>query len=384
MEDSSRLHVAVEATSLLGPRTGVGQMVTNLLTTLSARDDLEVSAFAVTLRGRGALAYEVPRHVRARTRHIPARLTRMLWQHAPIPRAELWTGRVDVVHAPNFVAPPARAPVVTTVHDLTFVWYPELSTPDTLTFPRYIRLAIDRGAILHVVSDFIASEVREHFDIEPERVVRVYSGLVPSAGGDPARGQRLSGADRYVLALGTVEPRKNLPNLVRAFDAAAGDDRDLVLLIAGPDGWGVDEFDAAVEGARHGERIRRLGYVDDHDRRDLLAGATVLAYPSIYEGFGHPPLEAMQAGIPVVASNAGALPEVLGDAALLPDPADVDALAGALDTVLHDHDVRAQLVARGHERVTRYTWDHAGAEFAALYRRVAGGGRASRDTSAPS
>jgi glycosyltransferase involved in cell wall biosynthesis len=376
-DQPDRLRVAVEATALLGPRTGVGQMVTNLLSTLSARDDLEVSAFAITLRGRGALAYEVPRHVRARTRHIPARLTRMLWQRMSFPRAELWTGRVDVVHAPNFVAPPAKAPVVATVHDLTFVWYPELSTPDTLTFPRFIRLAIDRGAVIHVVSDFVAAEVRDHFDIEPERVVRVYSGLVPSAGGDPARGRRTAGADRYVLALGTVEPRKNLPNLVRAFDAAAGDDRDLVLLVAGPDGWGVEEFDAAVEGARHGDRVRRLGYVDDAERRDLLAGATVLAYPSIYEGFGHPPLEAMQAGIPVVASNAGALPEVLGEAALLPDPADVDALAEALHTVLADDDVRAQLIERGHERVTRYTWDRAGAEFADLYRRVSNDGLAS-------
>jgi glycosyltransferase involved in cell wall biosynthesis len=377
-EASHRIRVGVESTALLTPRTGVGQMVTNLLTTLSARDDLEVIAFAVTLRGRGALSYEVPRHVRARTRHIPARLTRMLWRHLPIPRAELWTGRVDVVHAPNFVAPPAHAPVIATVHDLTFVWYPELSTPDTLTFPRYIQLAIDRGAVLHVVSDFVASEVRDHFDIEPERVVRVYSGLVPSAGGDPARGRRLAGSDRYVLALGTVEPRKNLPNLVKAFDAVAGDDRDLVLLVAGPDGWGVEDFDAAVDDAQHGERIRRLGYVDDHDRRDLLAGATVLAYPSIYEGFGHPPLEAMQSGIPVVASNAGALPEVLGDAALLPDPHDVDALAQALHTVLSDGDVRAQLITRGYERVKRYTWDRAGAEFADLYREVTEGGPASR------
>ena len=371
VRDSKRLRVGIEATALLGPRTGVGQMVTNLLETLAARADLDVTAFAITLRGRERLAYEVPRHVRARTRHLPARLTRLLWRHAPAPRAEFWAGKVDVVHAPNFVAPPARAPVIATVHDLTFVRYPEMSTPDTLTFPRYIRLAIDRGAVIHVVSDYIAGEVREHFDIEPERVVRVYSGLVPSSGGDPARGQRLAGTDRYVLTIGTIEPRKNLPNLVRAFDEAAGADPGLVLVIAGPDGWGVDEYEAAVRAARHGDRVLRLGYIDDHDRLDLLAGATVLAYPSLYEGFGHPPLEAMQAGIPVVASNAGALPEVLGDAALLPDPTDVEALADALNTVLADDDVRARLIARGHDRVTRYTWDRAGDELAHLYRRVA-------------
>ena len=369
---TSRLRVGVEATALLGPRTGVGHMVIHLLETLAAHDNLEVTAFAVTLRGSGDLAYEVPRHVRARTRHVPARLTRMLWQRMSHPRAELWAGPVDVVHAPNFVAPPARAPVVATVHDLTFVWYPELSTPDTLTFPRYIRLAIDRGAVIHCVSDFVANEVREHFDIEPERVVRVYQGMVPSIGGNAANGRALAGASRYVLALGTVEPRKNLPNLVRAFDVVAANEPDLYLVVAGPDGWGVEEFDASVDGARNGDRVHRLGYVEDTDRRDLLAGATLLAYPSIYEGFGHPPLEAMQTGIPVVASNAGALPEVLGDAALLPDPADVDAIADALKTLLVDEGMRETLVERGRERVGRYTWERTGNELVALYERLAG------------
>jgi glycosyltransferase involved in cell wall biosynthesis len=368
---SERLRVGFEATSLLGPRTGVGQTVSHLLDTLATREDLDITAFAVTLRGQVNLAHQVPRDVRARIRHVPARLTRLLWRRMSFPRAEFWTGPVDVVHAPNYVAPPAKAPVVVTVHDLTFVWYPELSTPDTLTFPTYIKLALDRGAVVHAVSDFVANEVREHFQVEPERVVRVYSGLVPSRGGDPARGRLLADSDRYVLALGTVEPRKNLPNLVRAFDIVAATDPDLVLVVAGPDGWGVDEFNDTVARARHGDRVHRLGYVEDPDRRDLLAGATVLAYPSIYEGFGHPPLEAMQTGIPVVASNAGALSEILGDAALLPDPGDVEGIADALKGVLVDEALREQLVTRGHERVARYTWERAASELADLYRRLA-------------
>jgi len=346
-------------------------MVSHLLDTLAPREDLDITAFAVTLRGQVDLAHQVPRDVHVRTRHVPARLTRLLWSHTQFPRAEMWTGPIDVLHAPNYVAPPARAPVVVTVHDLTFVWYPELSTPDTLTFPTYIQLALDRGAVIHVVSDFVGNQVREHFGVDATRVVRVYPGLVPSRGGDGAHGRSIAGADRYVLTLGTVEPRKNLPNLVRAFDVAAAGDPDLVLVVAGPDGWGVDEFNRTVASARHGDRVRRLGYVADIDRRGLLAGATVLAYPSIYEGFGHPPLEAMQAGIPVVASNAGALPEVLDDAALLPDPADVDAIADALKGVLVDEALRDRLINRGHERVARYTWDRAGAELADLYHRVA-------------
>jgi glycosyltransferase involved in cell wall biosynthesis len=371
MARPARVRVGYDATALLGPRTGVGQMAAHLLEALAHHDDLDLTAFAVTWRGQRALREAIPSGVGLRTRRVPARLTRASWARTSAPRAELWTGPVDVVHAPNFVAPPSRAPVVVTVHDLTFVRYPEMTTADARTFPRLIQRAIDRGAVVHTVSDFVADEVREHFDIDRGRVVRIYSGIAPSQGGDAAHGRARAAAGRYVLVLGTIEPRKNLPNLVRAFDVVAATRRDLHLVVAGPDGWGLKEFDAAVADARHGARIRRLGYVDDGTRRDLLAGAAALAYPSIYEGFGHPPLEAMDAGVPVLGSSAGALPEVLGDAALLPDPLDVDALASALTTILDDDATRETLVARGHARVTRYTWAGAGDEFARLYRRRA-------------
>jgi len=143
-------------------------------------------------------------------------------------------------------------------------------------------------------------------------------------------------------------------------------------VMVGPDGWGVEAFHAALGAAHHSDRVHRVGYVTKHERADLLAGATALAYPSIYEGFGLPPLEAMQSGVPVVAADCGPLPEVLGDAALLPDPLDDDSIADALRRIVNDADLRATLVARGAERVRRYTWERAGPEIAALYRRVAG------------
>ncbi len=196
----------------------------------------------------------------------------------------------------------------------------------------------------------MAQEVCDVFGVDRARVTRVYQGVDEVTPGDAARGAKVAGARRYVLALGTIEPRKNLPRLVRAFDAVAADDSGLHLVIAGPPGWGDAELAGAVDAAVHGSRIRRLGYVDDTARRDLLAGARVLAYPSRYEGFGRPPLEAMQAGVPVVASRAGAIPEVLGDAALLVEGDDTDALAGALEQLLSDDELRATLVTRGHAR----------------------------------
>ena len=219
---------------------------------------------------------------------------------------------------------------------------PELCRPETLSYEPLLRQAIARGALVHAVSDFVAAEVRDYFNLPEHRVVRVYAGIAATADGDAVAGRELAGGASYVLAIGTVEPRKNLPTLVRAFDRVAADDDGVMLVVAGPDGWGTQPFADAVAHARFGVRIRRLGYVTNAQRSDLLAGAAVLAYPSLYEGFGHPPFEAMAAGVPVVTARAGALPEAVGDAAVLVDPTDVDALADALSRVLTDPALRAR------------------------------------------
>ncbi len=362
------MRVAIDATPLLHARTGVGQMTAGLIETLAGRDDVDVTGYAITWNGREDLAHALPRGVRAATAPVPARVARAAWRRVAVPRIERWTGSVDVVHATNFVAPPAKAPVVVTVHDLTALHWPELCTPDVRGVPDLVRIALRRGALVHAVSDHVAAEVREAFGLDAERVVRVYQGIEASDPGDAARGHALARAPRYVLALGTIEPRKNLDVLVRAFDELAAIDADVVLVLAGPDGWGVDAVHQAITHAAHRARIVRLDYLDDGARADLLAGASVLAYPSRYEGFGRPPLEAMSAGVAVVAARAGAVPEITGDAAWLVDPGAVDELADALHGVLHDDARREELVARGRARAASFRWTVAADEMVALYR----------------
>jgi glycosyltransferase involved in cell wall biosynthesis len=367
-----RLRVALDATSSLGVRTGVARVTSGLLDRLAERDDLDVTAYAVTWRGRQRLAGTLPPSVRPATRRVPARLTQALWQRVPWPRVERWTGPVDVVHA-NHLPPPARIPVLLTVHDLTYLNHPELCSPGARHYASLVQVAVDRGVAIHTHSRFVADEVRCFYGLPEERVVPISPGLDPPAGGDAARGRRLVDGDRYILAVGTVEPRKNLPALVRAFDRLAATDSRLTLVVAGPDGWGTDAFRAAVDVARHADRIRRPGWLDDVSRDDVLAGASVLAYPSVYEGFGFPPLEAMQLDVPVVASDAGSLPEVLGDGALLVDPADGEQLHAALGRALDDESTRQQLIVRGRARVAAYPWDGAVEAFVATYHRLAGG-----------
>jgi glycosyltransferase involved in cell wall biosynthesis len=179
------------------------------------------------------------------------------------------------------------------------------------------------------------------------------------------------GVARYVLAIGTAEPRKDLPALVRAFDHLAERHADLALVLAGPPGWGEDALTAAVQHARAEARVVRTGWLEPSTLAALLTEASVLAFPSLYEGFGFPPLEAMAAGVPVVATRAGSLPEVLGDGASMVDVGDGDGLVAALDRVLDDPDLREHLVAAGAERAASFSWERCGEGLAQLYRDVA-------------
>ncbi len=381
------LRVGFDATACLGIRTGVGRFATEVLDRIAADPGLDVHAFVVSWRGRDALAAVAPPGARVVRRPMAARPLRLVWARFDRPRIETWTGPLDVVHGPNYVVPPSRrAARIVTVHDLTPLRFPELANRDTRAYPGLIAAAVTKGAWVQTPTEFVRREVIEHFTVDPARVVAVPYGVTPPGPETPATaadaGRRLAGFDRYVLALGTVEPRKDLTALVAAFDVVADALGDVGLVIAGQDGWGADAVTAAVEGARHSTRIVRLGHVDESARVALLRGAMVLAYPSRYEGFGLPPLEAMDLGVPVVCTNAGSLPEVLGDAAHYVDAglfdadraAGIAALADALLRVLTDDARRAELVELGRARAARCSWDRTAAAIADLYRRVSAPG----------
>ena len=283
---------------------------------------------------------------------MPARPLHRLWERRDVPPVEWFIGAADVVHGTNFVVPPTRdAAAVVSVHDLTPLHHPELCNAATLAFPRLIRQALHRGAWIHADSAFVASEVVDAFEADPDRVRAVSPGVpdLPvidtARAGDALRRLLPPGTARYCLAIGTAEPRKDLPGLVRAFDAVAARHPEVSLVLAGPPGWGEEKLEAALAASRTRARIVRTGWVDALDLAALLARAAVLAYPSLYEGFGFPPLQAMRAQVPVVATRAGSLPEVLGEGALMVEPGDPDALAAALETCLSDGRTREVLVA---------------------------------------
>jgi glycosyltransferase involved in cell wall biosynthesis len=377
------LRVALDVTPMLGRRTGIGEFVAGLRTQLDERAEVDVRPFAVTWRGRDRSTQRFP---------MPARPLREAWQRVDWPPIEYWTGPIDVVHGTNFVVPPSRkATRLVSVHDLTPVRFPEFCTPDTLRYPALIRRAISHGSHVHVDSAFVGQELMEWSGIDADRVHVAHLGIPNQDAVDDSAIERpgfephgpehsgpgsITGGRPYLLSLGTIEPRKNIPSLVRAFAMIAGQFPDLCLVIAGGDGWDGGALSLAIEGVpvKIRERIVRVGYVSTTERSGLLRDAEMFVYPSIYEGFGLPPLEAMQSSVPVVSTTAGSLPEVLGQAAVLVEPRNDEAMSNGILRVLTDSSVRQRCVEAGRANVERFTWAKCAATLTDVYRTLAGVG----------
>ena len=365
MADS--LRIAYDVTPLIGNRTGIGVFTAGLLAELQLNPEVDVRRFAVTWRGRAEAGS-------AARWPMPARPLRALWRRVSAPPIEWFTGRVDVVHGTNFVVPPTtHAARVVSVHDLTAVRYPQLCTSDTLQYPELVRRAIAQGAFVHTDTQAVADEVIAWSGIDASRVRAVHPGVdAPGCGGRVAPGDVGSRTipAPYVLALGTIEPRKDHPTLLRAFAELAADDADLRLVVAGQDGWGSEAFarTMATLEPRVRYRVSRIGWVSDAHRAELIAHAAVFAYPSLYEGFGFPPLEAMTLGIPVVATRIAALTEVLGDAAAFAPVGDPIALAATLRSVLGDTAEHGRLAQEGRRRAAGYRWATCAGAMIEIYR----------------
>jgi glycosyltransferase involved in cell wall biosynthesis len=291
------------------------------------------------------------------------------WHRFRWPPVERATGRVEVIHATGVAMPPASAPIVLTGHDLAFLRFPERFTRHGLRFfDEALQLAKrDAALVLCVSTATLEDYAAEGF--ERARLRLVPHGVRPVAVSDEdvaAVRSTFGLRGPYVLSVGTLEPRKNLPGLLEAF-AALGRD-DLTLVVAGPAGWGEALEPSA---ARLGDRVRLTGFVSEAQKAALYQGAAVFCYPSFWEGFGLPVLEAMAQGCPVVTSAGTATEETAGGAAELVDPNDTAALAAALARVLEDPARADTLRSRGLARARECTWERTAALVAAAYDEVA-------------
>jgi len=364
------VRIAVDINDLRRPQSGIGRYICGLLRGFSSLSgDYE---YVLLHKDHLQVMPEVA-NGRFRFERMPGR-SETWWGQVTLPR------QAQALNAAVLLCPAVRAPVwhrvpvVLTVHDVIFAVHPEYFTLFDRTYMGLLlRAALPRCDHIIAVSAATRDDLSARFGVPQSRIRVIYHGIEtrfhprdPAAARAELRAAGIVLPERMVLFVGTLEPRKNVVRLVRAMQRLREQGAPHVLVVAGKAGWLAEPTLRALQQGAEKEQVRYLGHVPDHVLPHLYAAADVVAYPSLYEGFGFPVLEAMACGIPVVASRAPGVSEVAGDCCLLVDPFDEDALADALHRAIADEELRAHLRAAGLGRARAFRWEEAARQTVAV------------------
>jgi glycosyltransferase involved in cell wall biosynthesis len=372
--------VGFDATSAVRQAAGIGRYTRQLLGALAQLDD--DTRYRLFYWGRGTADGRMPTlNQRFRVRSLPLtdRVANAIWHRmqAPVP-VQLLIGGFDLFHSPDFTLPPVLArPTVLTVHDLAFLRTPECAFPSLRAYlqevvPRSIR----RATRVVAVSDNTRKDCIELLGTPPDKVITILEGVGEEFHppldpvGDRLRLSAAGISQPYILSAATLEPRKNYVRLLEAYAILRGRGVTHRLVIVGRSGWMYEPIFEAVRRLKLADSVTFL-QPEDYLLAALYGQAEVFVFPSLYEGFGIPPLEAMACGAPVACSSSSSLPEVVGDAAVLFDPLDVEAMAAAIMSVLYDRSLAQRLRLVGLQRAATFTWDRAARRTRDLYAETA-------------
>jgi glycosyltransferase involved in cell wall biosynthesis len=370
------MRIGIDATALPARPVGAGNYIIELIRHLELLNGAD--EFVVFAQPHGRDLIDVPARPGFEWVMIPERhpAQRLIWEQTGFPRL-VARARLDLLHSLHYTRP-MRLPCasVVTFHDMTFFLFPRLHTlSKRLYFPQAIRLSARKADALIADSESTRQDTIRLLGIPPTRIHTVPLGVSPAfhpvheAGSLEAVRLRYSLPEHFILYVGLVEPRKNLPMLLRAYQRLQGSGAP-ALVIVGRSGWGVEQVFKLVEALAIQEKVHFSGYIPAEDLPIVYNLADVFVYPSLYEGFGLPPLEAMACGTPVITTAVSSLPEHVGDAGILIPPQDEEALFQALVKVLQDPDLRGELSRKGPERAAQYSWNRTAQETLNVYRQV--------------
>jgi len=375
------MRVALNATALLSPLTGIGQYTYHLAKGLQALPELELELFYGTSWSKEVRDQPVPSIAAIKSlvkRFIPyAYSVNRFLQQNRFDRGVQSNG-ADIYHEPNFLAFKFNGPSVITVHDLSWIRFPHTHPTERVrAMSTYFEPGLRRAALILTDSEFVKRELMDVFGVKADRIKPVLLGVEPLFYPRTAvdtqsvlnRHDLVHG--QYLLAVGTLEPRKNLEVALRAYMLLPQQVRKhFPLVLVGMNGWRTSALEQQIEPLVRAGEIRQIGYLPREELAMVTAGALTLIYPSIYEGFGLPPLEAMACGVPVIASEVSSLPEVVGDTGLLINPHDDEGLAQAIQKMITDSDIRQQLSQKALARSAEFTWDKCARQTVDVYRQA--------------
>ena len=386
------MRLGMDGHPLMGQRTGIGRYQLNLIDQffLGAANELESLDLLVPLgwRSHGKQRKELQRFVAARYAGrpvqirgiaIPSQLLQLLWRTMSRPAVDSWLPGIDLFHGTNFWLPPVlHARGVITVHDLGFLVHPELHSPAQRAIHGKLGRSLGRCARIIAVSENTKRDLLKYYPYPSDRirVVPLAADPVFRPIRDPAilseaKG-RLALPTVFVLSVCTLEPRKNLIGLIRAFHHAIPRlPHDCKLVLAGGLSWGTGELRETLRQLRLDSRVVMTGFLTDVDLVALYNLTACLVYPSRYEGFGLPVVEAMACGAPVVCSNSSSLPEVAGDAAVLVPPEDITGLSQAIESFVNDPSKRNEFASHGMARAAAFSWSRTASDTISVYREAA-------------
>jgi glycosyltransferase involved in cell wall biosynthesis len=366
--------IAIDYTPAVEQGAGIGRYVRELVAALSSQD--KKTDYRLFIAGNHVLP-EVPgRNFSWVSSRLSPEWHARLWHRARLSvPVERWTGPIKLYHATDFTLPPVHEETRTllTVHDLSFIRAPESAEPG---LRRYLESVVPRSIRRadHILADSESTrrDIIDLYGTAESKITVLYCGVEDRfyPVNDPpvlARVREKYGIGNrpYILSVGTVQPRKNYARLVEAFNRL--NRPNLLLVIAGGKGWLEDPLYERIEQLNMSDRVHFTGFIDDADLPALYSGALLMAYPSLYEGFGLPPLEAMACGTPIVSSNTSSLPEVIGDAGIMVDPLDIAAMTEQIKRVLDNSELRHTLKTRGQLRVQRFNWQTAATQLRGQY-----------------
>ena len=378
------MKVALNATALLSPLTGIGQYTYQLAKGLQTVPGLELDLFYGSGWSKEVRNQPVPSIATIKTlvkKSVPYSYSIKRFLEQVMFTRGMQSNRADIYHEPNFLAFKFNGPSVITVHDLSWIRFPHTHPVERVrAMNTYFEPGLRRATLILTDSEFVKRELMDVFSIQAERIRPVLLGVeslfYPRTVEETRPVLNLHDLmhGRYLLAVGTLEPRKNLQVALRAYMQLPQQVRKhFPLVLVGMNGWHTSELEQQIAPLVRAGEVRQIGYLPREELVMLIAGALTLIYPSIYEGFGLPPLEAMACGVPVIASEVSSLPEVVGDSGLLINPHDDEALAQTIQKLITDPDIRQQLSQKALERSAEFTWDKCVRQTVDVYRQALNG-----------